>query len=181
MNLCHPQLQAMANILFEFITDVYLRQRGRVLILYGSNGCGKTHAVKAVRSWFNAMRTTIGPVHRGATTEFESQVCLPDCNFVNWPGVVDGIKKEQWIIFENLMVDYVAIIDDLGAEHDPSGIGLEKLYLILNRREKMHTLITTNYGPELWESKFEKRITSRLFRDTIHVDLSQVPDYHAAL
>lgn len=152
---------------------------GKVLIIYGANGCGKSHAAKAVRDWFNAVRMLIGPAHRTATSDRESECSIVDCCYVNWPEAVEGIKKEQWLVFENLAVEYLAIIDDIGAEHDPSGIGLEKLYLILNRRERMHTIITTNFPPSAWEGKFEKRITSRLFRDTVHVDLTKVPDYHA--
>jgi DNA replication protein DnaC len=120
---------------------------------------------------------SIGPVSRGATSHEEAECRLADCLFVHWPSAVDGIKSDQWLVFEDCCVEYFVILDDIGAEHDPSGIGLEKLYLILNRRENMRTLITTNYSPEAWKGKFEKRIASRLFRNATHIDLSKVPDY----
>jgi hypothetical protein len=43
------------------------------------------------------------------------------------------------------------IIDDLGAGHDPSGVGTDKLCQVLSRREEMWTLITTNIMPVAWQ------------------------------
>lgn len=148
-----------------------------MVILYGPNGCGKTHIARSVVKWFNAVRLKIGPVMVEGDALRESDAQLPDCTFENWPAIVAGFKRDQWLIVDALLCDYLVILDDIGAEHDPSGIGLEKLYLMLNRRENKHTLITTNYSPSEWESKFERRIASRLFRNSTHVDLSDVPDF----
>lgn len=180
MNLHHPQLENMATELHEFAQDVFQNRshgQGRLVVLHGSNGCGKSMATKSFTRWFNAARMSIGPVMVPAYADVEAQTKIADCVYRAWPGVVDGFQKQNWLITDQLAAEYVAVIDDIGAEHDPSGIGLEKLYLILNQREFKHTLITTNFGPEHWESKFERRIASRLFRNSTHVDLGQVPDY----
>lgn len=168
----------MANEIHSFARDIFhSRNRGRLVILYGPNGCGKTHAAKSLRTWFNAVRLKIGPV--AVQTDEGSEAQIADCAYRMWPAVVDGFKRDQWEITQILSNEYLTILDDVGAEHDPSRIGIEKLYLILSRREQKHTLITTNVPPQHWETKFEKRIASRLFRNSTHINLSEVPDYNA--
>jgi DNA replication protein DnaC len=71
----------------------------------------------------------------------------------------------------------MAIIDDIGAEHDPSGYGREQLYLILSRREFRWNIITTNLNPSGWHERIERRIASRLYRNADHLDMSNVPDF----
>lgn len=97
--------------------------------------------------------------------------------YANWPDVVDGFKEGAWGIVDDLIESTVTIIDDIGAEHDPSRIGVEKLYRILTPRELKWNVFTTNSPPEEWEEKFERRIASRFFRNADHVDLSNVPDF----
>lgn len=178
MKLHHPQLKGALEPLVKLvlaITDP--KSIGGVFILFGSNGCGKSHVAHGIEAIFKDRRMKIGPTHVSSTSEHEADCKIVESRFVHWPSAVEGIKKEQWIIFEDCCAEYFVTLDDIGAEHDPSGIGLEKLYLILNRREFKHTLITTNFPPQEWESKFERRIASRLFRNATHIDLSEVPDY----
>ena len=102
---------------------------------------------------------------------------LITCKLVNWAQQVDDWRKDQsWDIDEHLDAT-VLLIDDIGAEHDPSKVGLEKLYLILERREWRWTMITTNKEPAAWEESFERRIADRLFRNSDHVDLSKLPSF----
>lgn len=180
MELHHPQLKEALTPLFSLVYRMCNpNMPAGILVMHGPNGCGKTKIARAIHGIFKSNRMNIGPVHRDATSEQEAECSIVNCEFVHWPTAVAEIKTSQWIVFENCMVEYFVILDDIGAEHDPSGIGLEKLYLILNRRERRHTLITTNFGPGEWESKFERRIASRLFRNATHIDLSEVPDYNS--
>jgi len=73
------------------------------------------------------------------------------------------------------------VIDELGGGHDPSGVGVDKLCQILSRRENMWTLITTNITASAWESKFDRRVASRFFRNSVHVDLGDVPDFSTTI
>jgi DNA replication protein DnaC len=178
MHLHHPQLGALADEVYSFAQDVYHKPtEGRMLILYGANGCGKSHAARALKSWFDVVRVGIKPVV--TMTDEGPEAMLPNCCYRMWPAVVDGFKRDQWLIADHLENEYLAILDDVGAEHDPSGFGRERLYLILSRRERRYTIITTNLSPEDWESKLERRIASRLFRNSTHINLSKVPDYNA--
>lgn len=111
----------------------------------------------------------------------EETTSLATVQFMFWPGVVDRFKPPQldYETVEEALCQSLVIIDDMGAEHDPSGIGREKLFFMLERRAKQWTVMTTNVPPEQWETKFERRIASRFLRNCQAVDLSQVPDYCA--
>lgn len=150
----------------------YQPNLGRLLVIYGGNGTGKTHTAKQARRWFAAVQSGVAPVVRDGAVTTRSYL------YANWPETVDGFKRDQWAIVDRLMTEHLVILDDIGAEHDPSKLGAEKLYLILNRRERRYTVITTNIPPAEWEARFERRIASRLFRNAVHVDLSDVPDYN---
>lgn len=101
----------------------------------------------------------------------------PSVCFVSWPEIVDGFKRDEWMVLEDMQAASLLIVDDIGAEHDPSKIGLEKLYVLLNRREYSWNMFSTNVSREHWKEKFERRIASRLYRNSEHIDLSQVPDF----
>jgi len=91
--------------------------------------------------------------------------------------LLDRFKGGEWSLIEDLINATVLIIDDLGAEYDPSGMGVEKLCQILSRREFRWTLITTNIAPNDWPLKLDGRVASRLVRNSTLVDLSDVPDF----
>lgn len=107
----------------------------------------------------------------------QRNLALPNSMFVEWGRIVKGFKEQEYKIMEDMEACSMLCLDDIGAEHDPSKFGSEELYLLLSRREFRWNLISTNVVPELWEEKFERRIASRLFRNAVHVDMSQVPDF----
>lgn len=144
--------------------------RGRRLVLYGNNGCGKSRCARRVKRWVDT-RAIDMPL-----TLHDDNACLCRAMLINWAERVDELKAGDWSI-EPLLDADLLIVDDIGAEHDPSKVGLEKLYLILERREFQWTLITTNKSPSAWEKAFERRVADRLFRNAEHVDLSEMPSY----
>lgn len=105
-----------------------------------------------------------------------NNAALPSCELVNWSERVSAFKEGDWDI-DDLLNCALLIIDDLGAEHDPSKCGVDKLYLILERRERMWTILTTNLTPSAWENKFDRRISDRMMRNSELVDLTRVPSY----
>lgn len=177
LKLYHHQLTAMADELHKFAGGIHLSpQRGRMLVIYGANGCGKTHGARAIHAWLEKMKMNIGPqMARGGRTGHE--IKWPSSIMVNWAETVDGFKRGEFEISEQLKTETLVVIDDVGAEHDVGGNGRAQLYSILNRRENKWTIVTTNVLPKDWPEKFENRIASRLFRNATHIDLTQVPDY----
>lgn len=179
MNRHCPQLQILADEVHTTAGRIFYKHKrgdGKILLIYGSNGSGKTHAAKCLYRWFNHVRMSIGPVP-SIDEEGTENLLIPDATMVNWVETVANFKKGEWNIIDRLINDYLVILDDIGAEHDPSGIASEKLYLILSKREFKHTIITTNIPPSKFPDRFEQRIASRLFRNTIDVDLSDVQDF----
>jgi DNA replication protein DnaC len=163
------QLKALENSVYQFCAEFSKHpKRGRRLVIYGNNGAGKSHTLRAIHRWANALSINL-PLVMGKDGEYR----LSDSMFLHWPATVNRLKEgEYWIIEEAMSVD-------VGAEHDPSKSGCEKLYLLLERREFMWTVITTNAIPEAWEEKFERRISSRLIRNSELINVENVPDYNS--
>lgn len=168
----HPKLKDLELETGRFCADLWRTpERGRMLVLAGSNGTGKTHCAEAVRRWL----ALVG--HSKQFVKRADHISYLDCLFWHWPNLLDELKNDGWDIVPDLFEATVLIIDDLGAEHDPSRVGMDKLCQVLSRREDMWTLITTNIVPSQWQQQFERRVASRLFRNTTLVDLSDVPDF----
>jgi DNA replication protein DnaC len=176
MKITHPRLQKAREAIYA--SCVLLARnpvRGRTCVLYGLNGVGKTHTMRCVRDWVNHTAQLMPMVVRA---DLDDAIGLASARYAHWPGVVDEFQKRQEIgIVDDLMHCNIALIDDIGAEHDPSGFGREQLYLILSRREFKWNFISTNFPPAEWHQKFDRRIASRLFRNAEHIDLSDVPDF----
>lgn len=167
----HPDLSRLEDAVYTFTAGFAKTPgRGQLMVIWGENGCGKTRTAKAIIRWANSVALLLPMVN--SDLGFRRVNAL----FAHWPRVVDGFKKQQFDITEELMKTDLAALDDIGAEHDPSGFGREQLYLVLSRRETLWTVVTTNLVPSQWDT-MERRITSRLFRNAVHVDLSRVPDF----
>jgi DNA replication protein DnaC len=150
---------------------------GYRLLIWGSNGAGKSHTAKAIHRWANAvkLKLPLDPIQNEDGDTYQ----LTTAQYLLWPKVVDGFKRGDWSVIDNAVEQSLVVLDDIGAEHDPSGIGREKLYYILERRECRFTVMTTNVPEPSWDVKFEKRIASRFLRNCVIVDLSGVPDFCA--
>ncbi len=149
--------------------------RGRTVVIFGDNGTGKTRFTKKVAKWARSIATRLPLV--ADQLGMQGNMMVPSVSFVSWPEVVDGFKRDEWQILEDLQAATMLLIDDIGAEHDPSRIGVEKMYCLLNRREFHWNFFSTNVSPGQWAEKFEKRIASRLFRNAVHIDMSKVTDF----
>lgn len=168
----NPSLEKLERETGLFCFDLWRNPlHGRTLVLAGSNGTGKTHCAEAVRRWLSLVG------HGKQFVKAPNVISHLDCTFWHWPALLDAFKSGEWDILGDLFDATALIIDDLGAEHDPSGVGVDKLCQVLSRREEAWTLITTNIMPAFWQQKFDRRVASRLFRNSTLVDLSGVSDY----
>ncbi len=170
----HRQLVLLADGVYDYCA-AYAKSpsRGHRLIVCGTNGTGKTHAGKAISRWAKRLAIEL-PLVDG-----DDGPRLSQCRFVFWPDFCKRAKDGNWNAFEELKGIELLVLDDIGAEHDPSKWAAEQLYLILERREYRWTVITSNYGPEQWDKVFEKRIASRLMRNSKILSTENVPDYNA--
>lgn len=172
VNAYNQKLRDLEEAVYDFCSG-YAKNPGTGyrLLIHGNNGTGKSHAAKAINRWARSVAIHL-PLMNG-----EEGMRLSTSEFYNWPSVVDRLKSGEWDLIEHMMEPDLLVIDDLGAEHDPSRVGMEKLYLLLERRESRWTVITTNVAPEAWELNFERRISSRFLRNFKHVSLEDVRDF----
>lgn len=165
-----PQVQIMANNVQRWIRRALLNTKDdSLLVLAGKSGTGKSHAARAAARFCQA----------AAMWALDNQYYEHPMStaFYKWPEVADGFKNGEFGILDDLFTIDVVILDDIGAEHDPSSMATEKLCQVLSRRERMHTLITTNIVPENWADKFDARVADRLIRNSVIVDLSGADSY----
>jgi DNA replication protein DnaC len=94
--------------------------------------------------------------------------------------VVDDFKGGDYSVLGDMFEVDLLVIDDIGAEHDPSKSGVNKLCQILSRRETKFTVITSNISPAHWPERFDTRIADRLLRNSEVIELWSVPSYAEA-
>jgi len=146
-----------------------------MLVIIGNNGAGKSYVADNIHRW--ACKVASGlktvPIPDDDGIGFKS----PDALMIHWPTFLDDLKGGAWNSIVDLERASMLILDDVGAAHDPTKVGLDKLCRILSKREHRWTIATTNLMPEAWEEAFDRRVASRLFRNAEHVDFSDVPDF----
>jgi DNA replication protein DnaC len=144
-----------------------------MLLVHGENGTGKTRCRKGIERWYWKAGRTALFVPRA------DLVRVPELQSWSWPNLLDHLKEGGWGIVEDLCKCELLLIDELGGGYDPSFIGVDKLCQILSARENKWTMIVTNIRPDAMESTFDRRVASRIMRNSTIVDLSDVPDYNA--
>lgn len=179
LQVTSPTVQTMADEAEALCARWFARASGpRTLILTGAPGTGKTHTAHAVAYW----------ARRAASSAWEaghhSPDRVPDVLFLRWPQTCDGFKEGNYGVIEDAAEASLLILDDVGAEHDPSHNAADKLCQILTRREapgdRRFTLVTTNISPEEWAIRLDARIADRFLRNARLVDLRAVASYAEA-
>lgn len=170
----HPQLLELEDAIYQFCSG-YAKNptTGYRLVIFGENGVGKSHAARAVHHWAKSIA-----LHIPLVVGEELNATTARSELHNWAQLMNLVRAGQWEFIEQLIPLNLLVLDDVGAEHDPSKFGSEKLYLLLERRVNRWTIITTNIHQSEWENKMDRRIASRLFRNCQHVCLDSVPDYN---
>lgn len=171
---CHcPELKQLCRVAIEIAEGLANNpSRGRLTVLHGRNGSGKTHFAQALVRWLTTVSIRLPLDHKE-----NGAIGLADAWMFRWPEVLDSLKSGDWDITEDMKSPTLLVLDDIGAGHDPSKMGVDKLCQVLSRREHRWTIITTNFMPRDWPERLDQRVASRLLRNSVIVDLSRVPDY----
>lgn len=143
------------------------------LTLSGTSGIGKTHLAKAVRKQFlEQNRFEHFP-------DYERNKIVGNTElYLDWRKFADDIRSGSYDrLVEDACEEWFVIIDDFGAERDPTGFVAAAADRILNGRRDKWTLITTNLGLEDVGKRMDVRIASRLVRDRNEFVQVTAPDY----
>lgn len=165
----------MANVAEKFCGRWYRCDRGNsLLVLAGDTNCGKTHTAAKIHRFGMACGQKAFDAGAGKTWTGAS---IPSVSFFRWPEVADQIRAKDHSPVDDLKEVDLAILDDVGAENDPFKEVANVLCQVLTRRERKFTVITTNIRPEEWTERFDSRITDRMLRNSVVVDLFGLPSY----
>ena len=176
MNCIHPKLQEAATAIEHFCHRWIMGNHDQsILVLVGYPGCGKTHLLKAVERFSRGAQSLAHKKRSERVRDVLSKV--PSVMYAFWPAMAGELSKgRDWPLQDATDADLL-LWDDLGAENDPWKNIADGACQILSRRERKFTVVTTNIKPDQWPERFDERISDRLFRNSVIVDLSEVPSY----
>lgn len=143
------------------------------LTLSGQSGIGKTHLSKAVLQQFlDQNRFERFP-------DYEHNRIVGNTEwYCDWRKFADDIRSGSYErLVEDACDEWFVIIDDFGAERDPSGFVAAAADRILNGRRDKWTLITTNLSLKDIGERMDVRIASRLIRDRNEFVEVEAQDY----
>lgn len=170
MNCHDPKLQVAADAIQDYIRRLSKDDRSNpTLVLVGENGSGKTHISRQLFQWTRHIAT-----HLWTSGKWDH---IPSYLLVLWSTAADAFKDGQYGSVRDMVESDILIVDDLGAEHDPSKSALNKFCQILSQRENKFNVITTNIRPDNWSDAFDTRVADRLLRGSVIVDLTGVKSY----
>jgi len=149
----------------------------RLLVLGGGCGTGNTHVARAIVRYFNAVAVTVW--ERG---RWPSHV-VPSAAFVEWPEIAEAEPGGNSNLWASAVATDLLVLDDVGAESDrfKSGLPVANLARILNSRERRWTCITTNFPPDFWAERYDKRVADRLHRRATLHEIKEAPSYWQSL
>lgn len=165
---CHcPQIHGLADEAMDFCMRWFRNETNRsLLVIVGDSGTGKTMTARGILKFSRLA------AFRGYELGFWKSP--PSIDYLRWPEVIDSSESGQVELPVN---SSLLIIDDAGAESDRFRKSTDRLCQILSRRERAFTVFTTNIRPDAWGAKFDHRVADRMFRNSVIVDLTNVPSY----
>jgi DNA replication protein DnaC len=154
-----PAVQVMADQVQSWCMNLarYGKQ-GRVIVISGPFGCGKTEALRAAMRYTRDVRMAVWPEPWPHPAQFL---------MVNWSDFireqVDHANHEQ---MEDLVTSDVVFLDDVGSEEDRfrSGAATRIFGDVLGKMERKFVFITTNIHPSQWNERWDGRVEDRLLR-----------------
>lgn len=145
-----PALEKLVVACEEWALAFRAKAQPRWLSLIGRSGTGKTHC--AEKLW----RMALGK------SDFSKTAFVPQV--IYWPDFIQQLRGGNgYALRDDAKTWPVLLLDDIGAERDPSGYAAEELNTLLGCRMNKWTLITSNKTLESLKA-IDARIASRLVR-----------------
>ena len=157
----------------DFAAEMESSAPPRWLTLSGGCGAGKSHLARQTkRFWIE---------HAGwvrAEGKSGSYRRLRECRFISWRKFVQRQKAGEFRELVDLMDLPLLIVDDIGAEYDPTGFAKGRLDELLDARLGKWTFITTNLSLQEIGEQLDARIASRMKRGGSRFIKTTAPDYN---
>lgn len=166
------QREAMLEAAVELGRGIRDDKKPKWLSLLGSSGAGKSHIARRLR------RVALERVSRHNTRVkvFERGIGPLWASWYSWPIISAGFREGAYSVIDEISAEWFVVLDDIGADHDPSGVGNRSLYRILDERIGKWTVLTSNLSLESL-AEINSRIPSRMHRnDSIIVNVD-LPDW----
>lgn len=151
-------------------------QDGRVIVLAGPYGCGKSHCWRAAKKYVRDVRMEIWPAPKPWNHPPSFYAC-------NWADFVQEVgERQNHEMREDLFEADVVFADDVGSEEDRfrSGIPARLLGDVLGRLHDLrrYVFLTMNVEASGWRSRWDGRVEDRLLRmNASIVDLSDAESF----
>ena len=160
-----PKLIVLRDAVVRYQAAIMAHGYPHWLSLLGASGTGKTHSAKAL--WAEIKRRC----------DWNTERCGYTPSLINWPDFVDQLRTgESYGLYNDMKRWPYLVLDDIGAERDPSGFSAEKLATLLGCRGGRWTVITGNLSLAQVEA-IDVRIASRMHRDGSQVVEVTAMDY----
>lgn len=166
------QSQAKAKRIAERFVEVFDKDNPKNLLFCGAYGVGKSHLAKSITD--EVMKKTYTVTKNGRT---ERRHC--SAVFISVPKLLTKFRTtynkstdySEGDLIEMLNRVDVLVLDDLGAEKSTEW-AWEKLFEIIDSRQGLHTIYTSNYVPDDLINRLGERNFSRVVnRDTTVVEI----------
>lgn len=172
LDVVHPKLQELADTAEAFCSRWFKNNPAKsLLVIVGTYGSGKTHVANAIRIFCSRAAFSAFETGRWGTTK------VPQIIYASWPMLANEFNEKKFYVLAEMNHAELLVIDDIGAENDPWKVCADKLCQILSNRERKFTVITTNIEPAEWQARFDGRISDRLLRNSVVVNLTGVKSY----
>ncbi len=167
------QSQAKAKMVAERFVEVFDKDKPINLLFSGTYGVGKSHLAKSITD--EIIKKQYKVIHDNGREEWRPYSAI----FISVPKLLTKFRASynkdsdysEGDIIEMLNNTDVLVLDDLGAEKS-SEWAWEKLFEIVDSRQGLHTIYTSNYNPNDLEAKLGERNFSRIVnRDTTVVEI----------
>lgn len=160
-----PTVARAAHHIAMMIAEMKAGSRPHWLTISGLCGTGKTMLAKQL---FDKSK----PVNPGAASLWVHDMSLreedrrrPRCVWLTAADFAKRIREKEFDLPEYLRADWLVVIDDLGAERDPTAFVADSIYRLCNGRMGKWTVFTSNLDlPEI-ARQIDERVASRLIRD----------------
>lgn len=157
----------------RFVKAVKAGDKPYWLSFLGTSGSGKTYLARKVWKWFQG-----STLFRADVDEKEDEIIYPG-SWVNWPKLAgELLGNSGYTRLDEIQSEKLIVIDEIGADRDPSGHVRDCLARVLTGRVNKWTVITSNKSLGEIQRDIDTRISSRMLRDgSVVVDVTMM-DYN---